>query len=414
MKNSIEALKSVTIQHLTAIGFERISYFSIQSVIVLYLVSESIDFTRSEALEVYGVFSIVAFITMFLGALLGDFVLGNKLASRLGLLVQFLGAISLCLENKFGAYIGLALIALGSGLFVPNIFSQFGKLYITRPKILDQGFTIYYIILSLGGLIGGLISGFLTDQFLLSFLLAGVLYLIAAVLIFYQPYPAINRLKSSFSLSPHQLKVGLGLTLLVYVLYWTIHEIGGSGVFTVAFEASTSLGDSWLKSGLHYFNFYASIAFGVLFVLLWNTKTVSRVFKIITGFTMAALGFGLLLILSKNGAASNISFVILGLVILGISEVILAPSIYALMVVYVNPKYLATANVAFIIPPRVLLTLYGYLTISGYESEGSQLVLTMSALTMLASAVLVFLLKDFFIENVSTPSEIDEIGQPEN
>ena len=141
--------------------FERASYYGLRSVLLLYMIGETINMTRDEARNMYGLFIGSFIFSQILGGIVGDLVLGNKRSLIIGGILQALGAFSLCIPSAIGLYTGLVFISLGAGLYSPNILSLFGKLYSNKQKLLDSGFMIFYTAINLGVIIGPLLIGYL-------------------------------------------------------------------------------------------------------------------------------------------------------------------------------------------------------------------------------------------------------------
>ena len=61
-------------------------------------------------------------------------------------------------------YIGLALVAIGTGLFKPNISAMVGALYAPGDERRDAGFSIFYMGINVGGFLAPLVTGFLAQS----------------------------------------------------------------------------------------------------------------------------------------------------------------------------------------------------------------------------------------------------------
>jgi len=125
--------------------WERFSYYGMRALLVLFLTSSIMDngweWARADALELYGWYIGLVYITPIIGGLIADKLLGYRRAVVLGALIMTLGHASMALEgftNMF-FYLGLVLLILGNGLFKPNISSMVGQLYKTDDKEKDAG-----------------------------------------------------------------------------------------------------------------------------------------------------------------------------------------------------------------------------------------------------------------------------------
>ena len=162
---------------------ERASFYGIRSLIVLYMIGESLKMEYTEALKIYGWFTASFLFSKIFGAILGDLILGNKKALIIGGIIQALGAFSFCIPSINGLYVGLFLIVLGGGLYTPNIISNFGKLYLNKTKLLDAGFTIFYLAVNLWAFFGVMSIGYLREKYgwNIGFIIAGILMLLSII-----------------------------------------------------------------------------------------------------------------------------------------------------------------------------------------------------------------------------------------
>ena len=140
---------------------ERASYYGFELLVVLYMVGETLKMERTEALTIYGWLVGSLVFSQIIGGLFGDLLIGNKKSIIIGGIIQAIGAFSLCIPSTTGLYLGLFLVVLGSGFFTPNILSNFGKSYLNKTKLLDSGFTIFYLAINLGSFLGILLIGYL-------------------------------------------------------------------------------------------------------------------------------------------------------------------------------------------------------------------------------------------------------------
>ena len=105
---------------------ERASYYGFRSLLVFYLVEESLNLKNGEALTIYAWFTGSIIVSQIFGAVLGDLIIGNKKSIIVGGIIQAVGLFVLCASSITFFYLGLILVVLGSGFYTPNIFSNFG------------------------------------------------------------------------------------------------------------------------------------------------------------------------------------------------------------------------------------------------------------------------------------------------
>ena len=135
--------------------WERFGFYIMSAVYVLYM-EKDLHFDDAKKGVLYGLFLFASYIFPLLGGWLGDKVLGQLRTIRLGASMMALGYLALALSSLDRIalfYIGLALIASGTGIFKVNMSVLVGNLYRNRPDLKDAGFNIYYMGVNLGATI---------------------------------------------------------------------------------------------------------------------------------------------------------------------------------------------------------------------------------------------------------------------
>jgi POT family proton-dependent oligopeptide transporter len=159
--------------------WERFGFYILMAILVLYMDKE-FGWSDSVKGDYYGIFlGLVYFIPLF-GGYIGDKVWGQIKTVKAGAASMFLGYIALALSSADNAapfFIGLFLIAFGTGIFKVNMAVLVGNLYKDRPHQKDAGFNIFYMGVNLGAMIAPLAAtllGVLFDSYRLSFVAAAV------------------------------------------------------------------------------------------------------------------------------------------------------------------------------------------------------------------------------------------------
>ena len=150
--------------------WERFSYYGMRALLVLFLTASIMDdgwaWERGDAVELYGWYIGLVYITPIIGGYIADKVLGYRNAVVIGALVMTLGHASMALEGFTGIffYLGLVLLILGNGLFKPNISSMVGQIYKGDDKEKDAGYTIFYMGINAGAFLGILLCGYIGEN----------------------------------------------------------------------------------------------------------------------------------------------------------------------------------------------------------------------------------------------------------
>ncbi|MCX4511267.1 oligopeptide:H+ symporter [Streptomyces sp. NBC_01619] len=151
--------------------WERFSYYGMRALLVLYLVSGGADaatgsqggglaMTAVTATAIYSVYVSMVYLMAMPGGWFGDRVWGARKTVAIAGFVIMAGHVSLAVPGQAMFFVGLALVAVGSGLLKANISTMVGHLYDgpDDPRR-DGGFTIFYIGINLGAFAAPLIIG---------------------------------------------------------------------------------------------------------------------------------------------------------------------------------------------------------------------------------------------------------------
>jgi POT family proton-dependent oligopeptide transporter len=143
--------------------WERFSYYGMRAFLVLFMVTPAdaggLGFSDARAGMVYGLYTSMVYLLSVPGGWLADRVLGQQRAVLVGGLLITSGHVSLALPALPTFYLGLCLVAAGTGLLKPNISSLVGRLYEKEDGRRDAGFTIFYMGINLGAFIAPLVCG---------------------------------------------------------------------------------------------------------------------------------------------------------------------------------------------------------------------------------------------------------------
>ena len=179
--------------------WERFSYYGMRALLVLFLIGEIAGdgwgWSRPAALNLYGLYTGLVYVTPILGGLLADKFLGYRNAVVLGALLMTLGHASLAFESAAAFYTGLALLILGNGFFKPNISTIVGQLYEGEPAKKDGAYTIFYMGINAGAFLGILLCGYVGEKVHWSygFGLAGI-FMFLGMVMFYFGQPIFGEL----------------------------------------------------------------------------------------------------------------------------------------------------------------------------------------------------------------------------
>ena len=150
--------------------WERFSYYGMRALLALFVVAPmaagGLGLSTLDAARIYGNYTMAVYMLSIPGGYIADRYLGAHRAVFIGGAVIACGHFTLALPSTTAFYAGLTLVALGTGLFKPNISAMVGALYPEGDERRDAGFSIFYMGINIGGLIAPLVTGFLAQSLL--------------------------------------------------------------------------------------------------------------------------------------------------------------------------------------------------------------------------------------------------------
>jgi len=145
--------------------WERFSYYGMRAILILYMTSTAaqggLGFDVKHASSIYGWYTMSVYLTALPGGLVADYLTGARLAVLLGGIIIAFGHFSMVFHSLTTFYLGMALIAIGTGLLKPNISAMVGGLYKGDDPRRDSGFSIFYMGINVGALMAPLAVGYL-------------------------------------------------------------------------------------------------------------------------------------------------------------------------------------------------------------------------------------------------------------
>ncbi|ANH70567.1 peptide MFS transporter [Mitsuaria sp. 7] len=153
--------RGLTVLFLTEM-WERFSFYGMSALLVYYM-TKQLHFSQADASLIYGLYTGGVFLTPIAGGYLADRWLGRRFAIVMGGSLMAVGHFALSWEAMF--YPSLVLIALGNGLFLPNLPSQVGDLYTEDDPRRGGAYNVYYVGVNLGGLLAPLACGTLGEVY---------------------------------------------------------------------------------------------------------------------------------------------------------------------------------------------------------------------------------------------------------
>jgi POT family proton-dependent oligopeptide transporter len=302
--------------------WERSSFYGMQAILVLYIIGKTssggMGWSNSEALQLYGTYVGLAYMTPLLGGWIADRFIGQRASVMIGGVLMAAGHFLIAFNELAAFYTALALIAVGNGFFKPCVSSILGGLYSEKDSRRDSAYSIFYMGINIGALLGSLVAGWLQVNYGYDwgFGAAGVGMLIGIGVFWYtakhhlgdvgkRPKPKQEleiRKQPLTKLEKRRITVILIMAVVqtLYVMAW----VQGGGLLTIYAEQHTDrmLGGwevpaSWFNA----LNPFFIILFAPLLSIVWNVlgkkgRDFSFITKFAIGFLLTGLSFLVLVV----------------------------------------------------------------------------------------------------------------------
>lgn len=153
--------KGLTILFLTEM-WEKFSFFGMRALQIYYM-TKALHYSQAYASLIFGAYAAGVYLTPIFGGLIADRWLGRRNAVVTGGLLMALGHFMMAFESLF--FPAMAVIAIGNGLFLPNLPSQVNLLYAKDDPRAGSAFNVYYVGINLGAFLAPLICGTLGELY---------------------------------------------------------------------------------------------------------------------------------------------------------------------------------------------------------------------------------------------------------
>lgn len=143
--------------------WERFSYYGMRALLVLYMVAAVQDgglgFETKTATAIYGLYTASVYFLPLIGGWIADRFIGARRATLIGGIIIALGHFALAIPPIPFFYLGLTLVAVGTGFLKSNISAMVGDLYTEDDNRRDGGFAIFYMGINIGAFAAPLVTG---------------------------------------------------------------------------------------------------------------------------------------------------------------------------------------------------------------------------------------------------------------
>jgi POT family proton-dependent oligopeptide transporter len=407
--------------------FERFSYYGMKAILLYYIIGNVIDanpglgLDRATGISIVALYGALIYMSGIVGGWLSDRVLSSAALVTIGGFLIMCGHIVLALPfGATGMFVALALIILGTGGLKPNVSTMVGRLYDNPAysKGRDAGFSIFYMGVNLGAFLATFIVGSVGQKlgyhfgFSLAAIGMGVGLFIFIVFFhrrFSKNHPNLTQIPNPLT-DPEKKRilVLLGIAIIVIaaifyiasqdktlnimdfakdfitvaaiaiilyyfvrilvskhitkkernqvivyipmfiagVLLWMIQEAGGTILAELVIHAdNTILGFNVPESWYQSINPFIVISGAIFFAFLWTRmgeKQPSIIGKVVIGLILLGISYLIILPLVGDGKEGfSPVLIIVSFVVTAIGEVIISPLLLSATTVLAPRKFLS-------------------------------------------------------------------------
>ena len=147
--------------------WERFSFYGMKGFLALFAADTArggLGWSEASASRLMGTYGFMAYALPVLGGWLADRFLGTHRSLVIGGFIIAAGHFMLAIPAVPTFFAGLALVAIGTGLFKVNASTMVGQLYEQGDKRRDAGFTIFYMGVNVGAFLGYIVCGGLAES----------------------------------------------------------------------------------------------------------------------------------------------------------------------------------------------------------------------------------------------------------
>ena len=307
--------------------WERFGFYIMMAILVLYMDNE---FGWSDSIkgDHYGAFLGLVYFIPLLGGYLGDKIFGQINTVIAGSIAMFFGYVALALSSAdqlVTFYVGLFLVAFGTGIFKVNMAVLVGNLYIDKIHLKDAGFNIFYMGVNVGATIAPLAAtllGYLFNDYRMSFWAAAIGMLICIVT-FYSGKSKLmkadvkqsNKSEKEIVFQDISAKestqriIALGILFVIVIFFWMAFYQNGFAL-TLFAERSTKIYNFLRPETYQFFNPFFILLLTPLLLSVFSKlnkqgKEPSTPLKIFIGMVIMGISMLIMVWASLDGGNSD-------------------------------------------------------------------------------------------------------------
>lgn len=375
---------------------ERLSYYGVRAILVLYVTDPNILNISSEiTLKFYGFWTIALLIAAIPFSLITDKFLGQKRSIITGGILTLLGYLLLIIQNQNIIILSIILILAGTSLVKPSTTILIGRQFKKESKNRTLAYIIFFMGINIGAFLGITTIGYVGEIYgwKYGFIIAAITTFTYSLItyLFKQNIKEIETnelVKHEFKISMKKTTLILFLLVLINVVFWKNHEIETSEIILNLSnsENRTLFGYEILNSMIQAFTSFWTIPLSIVLFIYWYIKEVTNVFKAIS-ISIILLIFAVIgnAVLNHFQPNDLLEWSLVPLGIYAFAEVIISPIITSYVTRISSIEYSNTIYSVFILLTYILGAGFVYLLQNDF-----QLYITLSTLALTIIGIIIF------------------------
>jgi POT family proton-dependent oligopeptide transporter len=143
--------------------WERFSYYGMRAILVYYITDTvangGLGIATSLGEATVSIYGTAVYLLSVVGGWFADRLIGAFRSTFIGGVIIAAGHVSLSLPSAGFSWLGICLVALGTGFLKPNVSSMVGELYTRDDPRRQSAFSIFYMGINIGSFFSPLIVG---------------------------------------------------------------------------------------------------------------------------------------------------------------------------------------------------------------------------------------------------------------
>lgn len=401
--------------------WERYSFYSLMAILTLYM-DEQLRFSHSASGQVYGAYLAAVYFVPLVGGLLADRWLGFYRAVVFGIVLMGIGQFVVGTRSEAAFFLGLALIASGTGVLKPSVSTIVGGLYADRPQLRDSGFNIFYMGINIGAFIAPIVVAWLRAHYGWTVALRSASVAMVVALVIFVGFRHLieggaHKARREETPTPastadaRSRTIALLVIYLIVVAFWIAFYQNG---YALTLWARDNTVTRWAPEVFQSVDPLGIIVFSPLLVVLWRVlrqrgAEPSTLGKIFIGMLLTVLTFSVMAAAAFSGGDSgrvSSSWLICAYLIIAAGEICLSPMGLSLVTKVAPPHLRGTLMGAWFVATAAGGYLAGFLGTYWSRIPHSQFFMLVAGIAT-AAAVLLLIVK----QRLHSALELEEVGR---